>query len=1165
MHKLILKHSFKALFLLFFLFIAAISVGQTENDPSKYVPNIIPPSPTAYALGTYGNTPIGLFTGAQNINIPLYTYKTANLEVPITMFYSSNGVKVDEISTNVGQTWNLSFGGVITRVVRDRPDEDRESYPIPISMSESIDRYSPQALEFYQYIGENDVDSEADLFSFNFGKYSGKFVFDNNGGIVMMPAQEFQIKCTNSPDGFDFTITTADGVKYYFSDKEITTQRIVGAGHSVPNVAVSSWYLSKIVHPKGDEIQFTYENATSTYIAAQSQTFRMLSPRIQYDAAGNLENYSQNLSLICDHTINLSGKNIISIKSTNPGYGEVLFNYSSMESPDVTSGNKKIEQITIKDKSDAEIDRINFTYTTTPNKRIFLDKIQFKDIDKNYKFEYTSIGSLPKRLSFSQDHWGYCNGKNNTCLVPKNSEISPVQDYGGADKEPNEGYAKVGLLKKITYPTKGYTTFDYESNKYYGEVKVYPPRVYRNMSAFASVSDTLTLYSATTKSTFTTPSAQIIPFVANVSLGCNAQAADADKSQAYISIFNNTAKKYVDLRRTDNDYVVSNGNMYVIKKSTSVEAKNLYFEADSNQEYIITLTANFVCTLAGLNFSYLPSGATTVAANVITGGVRVMQTFDYAVNKPEPIIKRFHYARKNDLKKSTASKGADPYYMDTFRVDRWLDVPEAGHFAPITSATYLNLSSSSISSLFDTGSSNVYYNYVTISYGNDSFLNGGEEHEFIVHRDVGTGYVFGDYNIRGTPLTNLGWDNGMERRVDYFDKNLKTVKETINTYEEKTEFRKEVTCYSARRNYEKLNLQPVNYICTVADLTKRSEYRTCTANHKHERAGSLVNNLSGGVKKDDDCIAPGNNNVTQYITHPCYQQTVGKVIPNLSNIDNLSIVSYKNIGFWHYLKSSEEIIYDLNGLNPVSTITNYNYRGINHIQLSSQTTKNSKEETIETKYFYAKDQEMLSKQPFVNELVASNIVGIPLDTQVYKGGTKLSEQLTLYDKNASTGNLLLPKFIYTAKFPNALPDILNIGSLEKKITFDQYDDKGNIQQYSIEGSVPVAIIWGYNKTQPIAKIENATYNEVLGYVSNLQTKSDTGTESGLITDLNSLRNALPNGMVTTYTYKPLVGISTITDPKGNTTTYSYDDFNRLKTVNDAQGNIVSENQYHFKK
>lgn len=245
-----------------------------------------------------------------------------------------------------------------------------------------------------------------------------------------------------------------------------------------------------------------------------------------------------------------------------------------------------------------------------------------------------------------------------------------------------------------------------------------------------------------------------------------------------------------------------------------------------------------------------------------------------------------------------------------------------------------------------------------------------------------------------------------------------------------------------------------------------------------------------------------------------------------------------------------------------STFNTYNADTGN---LKSQTSTNSQGQSLETRYFYPTDSVMINRS-FVNELKDKNIVGVPLDTQTYNGTIKLSEQLTVYDKSESTSEMLLPKNIYVAKFPNTLPAVLDNRNLEKKITFDQYDDKGNILQYTLESGTPVSIIWGYYKTQPIAKIENATYSQVSSFVSNLQTLSETGTEADLLLALTALRNdsAMVNALLTSYTYIPIVGVSTITDPKGDKMTYTYDSLGRLEFIKDKNLNVLQKYCYNYK-
>lgn len=86
------------------------------------IPDAIP-SPNAASLGIYGIIPVSLYTGTPNISIPLYTFESRGLKLPVTLRYDASGVKVNQLPGWLGHNWSLEAGGVITRTIKERYDE----------------------------------------------------------------------------------------------------------------------------------------------------------------------------------------------------------------------------------------------------------------------------------------------------------------------------------------------------------------------------------------------------------------------------------------------------------------------------------------------------------------------------------------------------------------------------------------------------------------------------------------------------------------------------------------------------------------------------------------------------------------------------------------------------------------------------------------------------------------------------------------------------------------------------------------------------------------------------------------------------------------------------------------------------------------------------------
>lgn len=203
-----------------------------------------------------------------------------------------------------------------------------------------------------------------------------------------------------------------------------------------------------------------------------------------------------------------------------------------------------------------------------------------------------------------------------------------------------------------------------------------------------------------------------------------------------------------------------------------------------------------------------------------------------------------------------------------------------------------------------------------------------------------------------------------------------------------------------------------------------------------------------------------------------------------------------------------------------------------------------------------------------NRLTDLNIISSPIKTIKKKEENSISTH-----RNFS----LINNFPYLSSLSSKKDN----GNEFINVTFNKYNtENGNILQYTSNDGIKTSILWGYNKNLPVLKVKNVSYDEMdtwllekynkpLSYISQLSNKFHNNTYKEYFkTWINRLRELIsqkrPESLITNYTYDPLIGVTSITDPRGEVIYYEYDDFNRLEFVKDSQRNILKEYKYKYK-
>ncbi len=261
--------------------------------------------------------------------------------------------------------------------------------------------------------------------------------------------------------------------------------------------------------------------------------------------------------------------------------------------------------------------------------------------------------------------------------------------------------------------------------------------------------------------------------------------------------------------------------------------------------------------------------------------------------------------------------------------------------------------------------------------------------------------------------------------------------------------------------------------------------------------------------------------------------------------------AFEYIKKWAIKTSETEMLYTDVPEGTASKTINYAYSNPNNPQVTTSVTTTSKGDNIEVHNYYPTDFPSVPVYASMIDRHIINSVVKQITTNTSKT-IEVGKVLTNYS-SFNGGTLLAPASIETSK---------NAGVLFTEVTLQKYGAKGNLLQYTGRDGVVCSILWGYKDNYPVAKITGVTYDQAVTYI-NLAVCFNPVSDVALRTELNNLRVNLSGKLISTYTYAPLIGITSQTDPNNKTIYYEYDNFNRLKYIKDQNHNVIKAMNYGY--
>ncbi|MDH7447323.1 RHS repeat domain-containing protein [Aquimarina sp. 2201CG14-23] len=1107
----------KISFVVMTLFLGITMYGQNtpEGDSPFGLPTIVPPSPTVANLMQFEEVPVEYYTGQPSIGIPLFS-KTIHkgISLGLSLQYNTQGVKVDSRSGWIGTGWSLFAGGSISRTVRGFPDESNATDRLGVLHNPDFWNYNTlSGLEKDEFAwnavgtSANSYDTQLDLYQFNFLGFSGRFVVTNQG--VKLLSNDPNVKIIYSPSSTKeinaFVITDTNGYRYYFTETE--SSETIPFNGSIPQ---GPGGVGIVPASNGN-----YSATTAWHLTSVATSNGINIATFSYQTS--LEEYVSAASRTYN-TITPS----ISVDVLQNGYNtSILKPKQTVSYTTIRTQTKKLASIRFRDNTSVSF-QLGGTHPETNG--AMLTNLIINNADgtenKRYHFTYeqtdrlwlTEVEEKPITGTSNSYKLSYTNTSN---LASFDSESDPWGFNYQTIYNPET--IKAGLLSQIQYPTGGVKEFVFESNTF---------------SHQGTTPLTTEDYYLNPDNIITQQYAQTHP------------ASISPQSGGGVLAFSLTHNQEVDISLNSiAGWEQGVDRISVILSPVNDPSQGVAVQFDSaNETMKLSLTQGdqylflqhhdynidgFNLVGATVRIDYHTLNTTSFSEFLKGGGVRIKEVVFKDTPNTMEVAKRVQYDY-NDIANPAISSGVADIKTGSLKNEYEVNIVKhlfsgadnGSNFIPTT--VKYKVSTKGTTAQLTKGN---YIGYSTVKVSETN--NGYSLYKYTTAKEYPTPASVFIYPF--APAPNLDFKRGLLVKQEIYDNDQRKLQETENTI------------YNFVEN-------------TIAPSYKAVNPETCAWMQ-------FYGSYDGNINTIPSINIPSCGNV------PCINSF------NNCGAGSRYILQDNLRSGWTQLKESvtKSYFYDSAGTQSVvETKQEYDYNTINY--QPKQTTRTITEAGntdvyVDDIYYavggYPTSEYTVAEQAVITKMNTLNMITAPIYTKNTKNSTVLGTVQQVYKEWES--NMIAPHMVKAGK---------STETVQERLAYHKYDSYGNPLEVSQTDGSHIIYIWGYKDTYPIAKIANASYTGMPADVTNLihqiKTASDTentaSEEAALRSQLQTLQDHafFANAQMSYYTYDPLIGVTSVTDPRGYQMSYTYDRFNRVEKVKDAQGNILSENAYHYK-